>query len=189
MWHACSQVYPWALVFIRLRLNISAAWQGDPFMCPLHGPIHQSLTRNMLLPGARSDFSPYHGIKATLLLLMEVGGGRHSGYSSSISQTIYPISSYCRHSSAGRHVVVIWRKRRALLDDLTDLKLAWERDVELSNRPGYDRCHLKRAYKSPSILCSASYFKVRQSSKTEFHDALRSNVTVAWTIKAALIDK
>lgn len=29
------------------RLNIFAAWQRNPFMCPLPGPTHPSLSRNM----------------------------------------------------------------------------------------------------------------------------------------------
>ena len=46
-------------------------------MCPLPGPTHQSLSRNMPLPRARSDFSPCRGIKATLPLLMERKRGKH----------------------------------------------------------------------------------------------------------------
>lgn len=111
------------------RLNIFAAWERDPFMCPLPGPAHQSLTRNMPLPGARSHLSPYHGIRAILPLLME--GGKQSGYFSSISQTIYSISSHWRSSSAGVHVVVINCVRPVLPDDLTDLKLTREGNLEL----------------------------------------------------------
>lgn len=56
-----------------------AAWQRAPFMCRLPGPTHQSLSRNMPLPRARSDFSPYHSIKATLPFLMEGVGGACGG--------------------------------------------------------------------------------------------------------------
>lgn len=69
---ACSQVGSCLLVFIRLGLNI---WQRAPFMCPLPGPTHQSLSRNMPLPRARSGFSPCRGIKAPRPFLIEAGGG------------------------------------------------------------------------------------------------------------------
>lgn len=175
MWHACSQVCSCVLVFIRLRLNIFAAWQRDPFMCPLPGPTHQILSRNMPLPRARSDFSPYHRIKATLPFLMERGRGGNTGYFSSISQTIYSISSYWRSangcSPCGSNLERMPGSARWSHWPKTHMRVKF--------RSGYNRCHLK----SPSI--SFFFFWPHPSKDCTYHQNLnaghpsRSNVTVA----------
>lgn len=62
-------------------------------------PLTPSLSRNMPLPRARSHFSPYHRIKATSPAPSgeKRGRGGTRGYFSSISQTMYSISSYRRN--------------------------------------------------------------------------------------------
>lgn len=93
-------------------------------MCPLPGLTRQSLTRNMPLPRARSDFSPYNSTKATLPLLMEREGNTLVIFHQSHGQ--YIPSHHIERVPAQMdvvHVVVIWRECLALLNDLTDPRL------------------------------------------------------------------
>lgn len=126
-------------------------------MCPLPGPTHQSLTRNMPLPRARSHFSPHHSIKATLCFLMEEGGGGTLVIFHQSHRQYIP-SHHIERVNGKRtpvHVVVIWRESLAPLNDLTDLRLT----SELSNHSGYDRCHQKDGRVQP-MAAFASCFKV-----------------------------
>lgn len=97
-------------------------------MCPLPGPTHQSLTRNMPPPRARSHFSPYHSIKATLPSLME--GGKNTLVIFHQSHRQYIPSHHIEGAQMDVvHVVVICPP---LLDDLTDLKLACFQIVQVT---------------------------------------------------------
>lgn len=75
-------------------------------MCPLPGPTHQSLSRNMPLLRARSDFSPYCGIKATLPLLMERKRGKHRLFFINLTDNIFHLITLREMDVV--HVVVIW---------------------------------------------------------------------------------